>query len=87
MGFGGCTKGEAWTRSPISAVQSVNVRDDFLADSRAIAHVDSSGSHVSGKGAAADLSRKKASQLSCASLNPLSIVALDLAWMASDVRG
>ena len=61
VGLGGCTKGEAWTRSPRSAVQLVKVLEDFLADSRAIAHVDSSGSHVSGKGTAADLSRKKES--------------------------
>jgi hypothetical protein len=65
----------------------VKVLDDFFAESSAIAHVESSGSHISGKGAEADLSRKKESQLSCASLKPLSMVSLDLAWMATAVRG
>ena len=66
---GGCRKGEVCTRPPRSAVQLVKVRDNFFAASSDMSHVDSRESHVTGKGAAADLSLKNEDQLPCASLN------------------
>ena len=66
---GGCMRGAVFIRPPRSAVQSLKVRDDLLAASSDMSHVDSRESHVTGKGAAADLSLKNEDQLPCASLN------------------